>query len=373
MLPAALLTPHPGLLIAKEGYPHGIMDRPIVPPKQELLLSEVPLTAPQVSAFIWRQGADTVTLVRPTIQIDTLEEQSSLANAYSKLKLGHYDEIVRGGIDVVSALTPSMCHAIATRPSDWCVLSIGTYRGFGLPSAAVLLARECAERLGLAHVMLGLSGSDRSRVSSPRYEELSSKEERLSILQQEIAGATLPDLMGKHVLLCDDSLASGTFVELVAACARAHGAKSVSPYVLHRFDGHGDHSFEQQVNTSSFVRDPIPVFRELLTDSKTAFTTRLVVYCLSLAADELRALLVTIPEFGRINLTAAALVFYGDALPGSARAVLNEIEPEIMRRVSLSPDFGECCKRSVGNLLASRMWRNGALSREALIESITGV
>ncbi len=206
-----------------------------------------------LSASIWRQGANYVTVVRPTIQIDTLEEQRPLANAYSKLKVGHHDEIVRGASDIVCALSPSVCHAIATQPLEWRVLSIGTYRGFGLPSAAVLLARECATRLGLEHVMLELSGSDRSRVSSARYEDLSSKEERVSILQQEIAGANLPGLVDKHVLLCDDSLASGAFVELVAACARAHGAKSVSPVVLHRFDGNGDHSFEQQVNVSSFA------------------------------------------------------------------------------------------------------------------------
>lgn len=321
---------------------------------------------------IWRQGANAVTLVRPTIRINTLEEQQSWANAYSKLKVGQYDEIVRGAIDIVGALPSSTCHAIVTRPSDWRVLSIGTYRGFGLPSAAVLLARECAERLGIEHVMLGLSGSDRSRVSSARYEDLRSKEERVSILQQEIVGAELPDLIGKHVLLCDDSLVSGTFVELVAACARAHGASSVSPYVLHRFDGRGDHSFEQQVNVSSFIRDPIPVFRDLLTDSKTAFTTRLVVYCLSLPVDGLRALLETVPEYARVNLTAAALIFYGGALPVNARAVLNEIEPEIMRYVGAPGDFADDRKRKIGNLLASREWRNGALPRDALIESITG-
>jgi hypothetical protein len=221
--------------------------------------------------------------------------------------------------------------------------------------------------------MLGLSGSDRSRVSSARYEDLSSKEERVSILQQEIAGANLPDLADKHVLLCDDSIASGTFVELVAACARAHGAKSVSPFVLHRFDGNGDHSVERQVNVSSFARDPIPVFRELLTDAKTAFTTRLVVYCLSLPVDDLKVLLETAPEYGKLNLIAAALVFYGDALPGNARVVLNELEPEIMRHVGSQGDFGECRKRGVGNLLAARMWRNHALSRGALIESMTDV
>jgi hypothetical protein len=333
--------------------------------------SEISPELAHLSASIWRQGTNSVTLVRPTIQLDTLEEQRSLANAYSKLKLGHYDELVRGAIDVVQALPASMCHAIATQPSEWRVFSIGTYRGYGLPSAAVLLARECAERLGLEHVMLGLSGSDRSRVSSTRYEDLSSKQERVSILQQEIAGADLPGLADKHVLLCDDSLASGAFVELVAACARAHGAKSVSPFVLHRFDGNGDHSFEQQVNVSSFARDPIPVFRELLTDSRTAFTTRFAVYCLNLPVDELRVILEASPEYGRINLVAAALVFYGDALPASARVVFSEMEPEVMRLVGAQGDFAECHKRSVGNLLTSRMWRNCPLSRQSLVNSIT--
>jgi hypothetical protein len=321
---------------------------------------------------VLRQGEDLITLVRPTIRADSFESQRDLAEAYSRLKLGDHNEIARGAIDVVHALPASVCHSIALQPEDWRVLSIGTYRGFGLPSAALLVARECAERLGLKHVTLELSGSDRSRVSSNRYEDLSSKAERMSILKQEIAHGMIPGLVGKNVLLCDDSLASGTFIELVSACARAQGARSVYSLVLHYFDGHGDHSFERRVNISSFSADPVRAFTDLLTNPRTTFTTRLVAYCLGLPNDDLRAVLTTVPERGRINLLAAGIVFYGDRMPEVARALFLELEPEIMKHVQSRDDSREHSKHRVGYLLHSQQWRNELLSRSALISSLLG-
>jgi hypothetical protein len=315
----------------------------------------------------WTQGGITITAVRPTLDVTSLGSQIDLASAYTKLKLGHYGEITRAASDVVRALPSQMCHGIARNPKEWCVLSTGTHQGFGLPSAALIIARECSTRLQIPHITYTLAGSDRSRVSSTRYEDLPTKEERISVLQQEISKADLSQLLGMNVVLCDDSIVSGTFIELVTACAKQHGAKEVFPFVLHRFDGHGNHSFEQRVNASGFIHNPIPIFTALLADRQTSMTTRLIAYCLSLPAERLRTILTTIPEHGLLNILAAGLVFYGTNLPEGARSIFSELEPDIMGAVGFDAYFSEQCKRRIGHLLTAREWRNTSLARETLV------
>jgi len=320
-----------------------------------------------IAGLTWTQEGITITAVRPTLDVTSLDSQIDLANAYTKVKLGHYGEIARAASDIVRALPSRVCHGIAQNPKKWCVLSTGTHLGFGLPSAALIIARECSLRLQLPHITYSLAGSDRSRVSSTRYEDLPTKEERMSVLQQEISQADLSQLSGMNVLLFDDSTVSGTFLELVSACARQNGAKQVLPFVLHRFDGHGNHSFEQQVNASGFIRDPVPVFTALLADPLTSMTTRLIAYCLSLPSEHLRTILTTIPEQGRITILAAGIVFYGINLPESTRSIFTELEPDVVGAIRFDPDFSEQCKRRIGYLLAARGWRSTSLARETLL------
>lgn len=318
----------------------------------------------------WTQDGITITAARPTLDITSLNSQIDLATAHTKLKLGHYGEIARAASDVVRALPSQVCYGIAQSRKEWCVLSTGTHRGFGLPSAALIIARECSIRLQIPHITYTLASSDRSHVSSTRYEELPTKEERISVLRQEISEADPSQLLDMNVVLCDDSAVSGTFVEPVTACAKQNGAKEVFPFVLHRFDGQGDHSFEQRVNASGFIHNPIPVFTALLADPRTSMTTRLIAYCLSLSAEQLRTSFTTIPEHGLLNIMAAGLVFYGTNLPEGARSLFTELEPDIMGTVGLDAYFAEQCKRRIGHLLTAREWRNTPLGRETLVSMI---
>jgi len=311
-----------------------------------------------------------VVCVRDEIRRDSFIEQQDLAQVYARIKLGCAREVERAAADLFGALTPSICRSITKSKQDWCVLSVGTFKGFGLPSGAILVARAVSERLGISHVAVPVTGSDRERVAGKRYEELDSKTDRLSILREEMSVARLPELAGKRALLIDDAIVSGAFTEVMSDLARQQGIIELHPYVLHRFEAQQEYSFEHVVNTSLIKAEPVSVMRELLSDENTALTTRLISYCLTAAPETQRAILTGISASSRVNLLAAALVYYSGSVPIYSRLAFEEIEKQLMSEIWKRSPFSSSAIERLGTLLASRQWRNQPLSRHTLLKTL---
>jgi hypothetical protein len=311
-----------------------------------------------------------VVCVRAEIGRNSFKAQQELAQVYARIKLGCAREVERAAADLFGALTPSICRSITKSKQEWCVLSVGTFKGFGLPSGAILVARAVSERLGISHVAVPVTGSDRERVAGKRYEELDSKTDRLSILREELSVARLPELAGKRALLIDDAIVSGAFTEVMSDLARHQEIIELHPYVLHRFEAQQDYSFEHVVNTSLIKAEPVSVMRELLSDENTALTTRLISYCLTAAPDAQHAVLEGISANSRVNLLASALVYYDGLLPMQARASFERVDRQLMSEIWKRSPFGVGATERLGSLLASRQWRNQPLSRHTLLKML---
>jgi hypothetical protein len=310
-----------------------------------------------------------VVAVRPTIYKERFLDQQAYAIAYSNLKFGSYTEVQSGAADITTSLTSDLAAAIRKEPQKWCVLSIGTHLGYGLPCAAILLANAVASRIGVERTTIPLGGSNRESLPSKKYEELSSKEDRSFVLNQEIERGAFPNLAGKQVILIDDCYVSGNFIETVSTQALLHGASCVVPLVLHRFDALGDHSFESVVNLAGLKGSKSTFLKTLWSDQKTSITTRLVTLTASLSEEEVVNLLSSLPPFAALNFLATSLVYFGRDAPCSGKAAFFRILPELYRE-NLFDNTTLQGIEALGKFLTNRWWRNTEVTFPDLVRAV---
>ena len=234
--------------------------------------------------------------------------ESELGLSYSFLKLGRQKEVKTYSEMLVERIRSDLRATIDTARENLIVVYIG---GFGVPNAAALLARRVARDLGLPQLALqtGLSAHpDLAR----RYASLARRQRREVICHDETGNIDAPEIVnGKHTILIEDALVTGTLLRHACAKLAQAGARQIAPYVLLEVDCRGDSAFEDRLNRIALFREGTTTLANVLNAEGAVFTTRLVYLSLELVTLNFQKLLAKLSPVAKLNLYLCAIEYFG--------------------------------------------------------------